>query len=167
MANIDRSPRRREITGGMVLAGLIAFFAVVMTVNLIMARYAITTFAGMETESSYQAGLAFETEAEAAGKQAARHWDVEVALDSPGGGTRVILAEVKDDRGAPQSALVARGQFHHPADARKDVALALQAVGNGRYRATVTAPPGQWDLVIDFAQGDERVFRSRNRVQLP
>ncbi len=167
MANLDRSPRQWVLTGRMVFAGFVAFFAIVIGVNLIMARYAIKTFAGVETESSYKAGLAFESEAEQAAKQAGRHWDVEVELENPGGVTRTVLAEVKDAKGAPVSGLQAVGQFHHPVDARKDVALELQSVGNGRYRTTVTAPPGQWVLVIDFAQGDDRLFRSRNRVQLP
>ena len=31
----------------------------------------------------------------------------------------------------------------------------------------MTAEAGQWDLVIDLYQGEERAFRSRNRITLP
>lgn len=164
-ATIPRRPR--ELTGRAVLLILLAFFGVVIAVNLIMARYAVSTFAGVETESSYKAGLAFTAEHRAAEAQAARHWTVNVEMASPGAGSRVITVRVLDANGAPLSALVPDGRLAHPTDARRDVDLDLKPLGDGRYRALAQAGPGQWDLVIDFAQGDERLFRSKNRVQLP
>ncbi|MFG1401505.1 FixH family protein [Xanthobacter sediminis] len=157
----------RRITGGMVLAGLLAFFALVMTVNFIMARYAISTFAGLETESSYKAGLSFTKESNAAEAQEARRWNVEVDIQSPGANAREVVVRALDDAGRPLSNLDADGRFAHPTDARRDVVLTLQPLGDGRYRARTDAGPGQWDLVIDFSQGGDRQFRSKNRVQLP
>ena len=49
--------RPRELTGRMVLIWLVAFFAVVAAVNAIMIDAAISTFAGLESDSPYQAGL--------------------------------------------------------------------------------------------------------------
>lgn len=157
----------RQLTGRAVLLILLAFFGVVIAVNVIMARYAVSTFAGVETESSYKAGLAFEAEHAAAERQMGRHWNVSVNLASPGGEAREVVVRVLDASGQPLSALVADGRFSHPTDARRDVDLDLVPLGDGRYRARAAAGPGQWDLVIDFAQGGERLFRSKNRVQLP
>lgn len=157
----------RELTGRLVLLMLLAFFGVVIGVNVIMARYAVTTFAGVETESSYKAGLAFTAEHQAAERQAARHWGVSVQLLSPGGDAREVMVRVLDASGKPLSDLVPDAEFSHPTDSRRDVVLALVPLGDGRYRARAAAGAGQWDLVIDFAQGGERMFRSRNRVQLP
>ena len=67
----------RPITGRMVLAALVAFFGFVMLVNIVMVRAAITTFGGVDTPSSYQAGLAFKAEEAEAAAQAARNWTVE------------------------------------------------------------------------------------------
>lgn len=161
----QRPPRR--ITGTMVLLGLLAFFAVVMTVNVIMARYAVSTFAGLETESSYKAGLTFSKESSAADAQEARHWSVDVDLETPAGTARTVDLKVMDASGTPLANLVADGRFAHPTDARRDVVLDLVPLGGGRYEAKTDAGPGQWDLVIDFSQGGERLFRSKNRVQLP
>ncbi|MEP9355671.1 FixH family protein [Xanthobacter sp. KR7-65] len=158
---------RRPLTGRAVLAMLLAFFGVVIGVNVIMARFAVSTFAGVETESSYKAGLAFTAEHEAAERQAARHWKVDVSLDSTNAGGREVLVKVRDASGTPLTGLVADGRLAHPTDARRDVDLDLEPLGDGRYRARAAAAPGQWDLVIDFAQGGERMFRSKNRVQLP
>jgi len=161
----ERGPR--QLTGRMVLAGLLAFFAVVMVVNFTMARYALSTFAGVETESSYKAGLVFTKEADAAAAQEQRHWDVEVDIDALGGTGRQLSVRAVDAAGKPLSGLVADGRFSHPTDARRDVTLDLEPLGDGRYRAKADVPAGQWDLVIDFTQGGDRVFRSKNRVQLP
>ncbi|WP_454915340.1 FixH family protein [Xanthobacter sediminis] len=168
MTAADRGKRRpRELTGAMVLAGLLAFFALVFTVNFIMARLAVTTFAGVETESSYKAGLAFTKESDAAEAQAERNWSVDVDLQSPGGTSRVVEVRALDASGKPLSNLVADGRFAHPTDARRDVVLDVEPLGDGRYRARGEAGSGQWDLVIDFSQGGDRLFRSKNRVQLP
>lgn len=168
MGRTTTAPRApREITGRAVLLMLLAFFGVVFGVNAIMARFAVSTFAGVETESSYKAGLAFSAEREAAARQVALHWNVAVNLTSPGGDAREVVVRVLDGDGKPLSVLVADGELAHPTDARRDVALDLVPLGDGRYRARLKAGPGQWDLVVDFAQGGERLFRSRNRVQLP
>ncbi|MGR7995684.1 MULTISPECIES: FixH family protein [unclassified Xanthobacter] len=168
MTRVDSGEKKpRQITGGMVLAGLIAFFGTVMLVDFNMARLAVSTFAGLETESSYKAGLVFSKEASAARQQEARNWQVNVDLGALGGEGRQVTVRVVDAEGKPLSNLVADGRFAHPTDARRDVKLELNPVGDGRYRASAEAGPGQWDLIIDFAQGGERLFRSRNRVQLP
>ena len=70
-----KSPR--PITGRMVLFCLIAFFAIVALANGLLVRFALTTFGGLETASSYQAGFAFEREAAAARAQDERHWQVQ------------------------------------------------------------------------------------------
>ena len=158
--------RPREITGRTVLVALLAFFGVVVGVNVVMARVAVTTFAGVETESSYKAGLAFKGELAAAERQEARHWAVDVSLESAGQ-DRTVLVRATDAAGQPLVGLVADGRLAHPTDGRRDVDLDIEPLGQGRYRAKAEAGPGQWDLVIDFSQGGERVFRSKNRVQLP
>jgi FixH len=45
-----------QITGLMVLGFMIAFFAIIVGVNVFMAHAAISTFGGVETASSYHAG---------------------------------------------------------------------------------------------------------------
>jgi nitrogen fixation protein FixH len=56
----------KEVTGRMVLLCLIGFFFVVVGINAVMVRVAVSTFGGVETDSSYKAGLAFAKEAQAA-----------------------------------------------------------------------------------------------------
>ncbi|MGQ3673821.1 FixH family protein [Xanthobacter sp. TB0136] len=168
MAKSASAPRApRQITGRMVLIAICLFFLVIFTVNFIMARFAITTFAGVETESSYKAGLQFSQEYAAAERQNDQHWTVDVEMINPGGTARKLDVTVLDAEGVPLTGLVALGRFAHPTDRRKDVELDMEPLGNGHYQVSTDAAPGQWVLVIDFMKGDERVFRSRNRIYLP
>ncbi len=168
MAKSMDAPRApRQITGRMVLIAICLFFLVIFTVNFIMARFAITTFAGLETESSYKAGLQFSKERAAAERQSEQHWKVDVAMAHPGGVARKLDVSVTDAEGMPLTGLVAIGRFAHPTDRRKDVLLDLVPLGNGHYEATADAGAGQWVLTVDFLKGEERVFRSRNRIYLP
>jgi len=161
--NNDACPRL--VTGRMVLLCLIAFFAVVSLANGIMIRAAISTFGGVETGSSYQAGLAFRQETEAARAQETRHWQVTGSVRG-GGGRATVEIEARDAAGQPLAGLEANASLHRPADRRDDVPVALSEEASGRFRGGVAAPAGQWDLVIELSRGGERLFRSRNRVVL-
>ena len=58
MSRPPASPK--PLTGGKVLAMLIAFFGVVIGVNMIMMRLAIQTMPGTDVDSAYAASLAYE-----------------------------------------------------------------------------------------------------------
>lgn len=155
-----------ELKGWHVFAMLVAFFGVIAGVNFVMARYAITTFGGLETESSYKAGLAFKGEMDAAAHQAARNWTVNLSVRDGANGSRILLIEAKDAAGKPVAGFDVDARFAHLADARQDVAVDLVDLGGGRYQGTASVHPGQWELIVDLAQGADRLFRSKNRVQL-
>lgn len=157
----------RPITGRFVLFALLAFFGTVVAVNVVMARLAVSTFGGVETASSYKAGLAFRSEELAAEKQAGLHWRVEAAIAGLGGDGRIVTVTVRDAEGRPVPGLEAVARLSHPTDARRDVPLTFTDVGSGTFRTSTEAHAGSWDLVIDLSQGGTRLFRSKNRVQLP
>ena len=48
-----------ELTGKHVLLCLLGFFGVVFAVNAVLVKAATSTFGGVETSSSYKAGLMF------------------------------------------------------------------------------------------------------------
>lgn len=149
----------RPLTGFKVLMCLCGFFGVVFAVNAYMVRAAVTSFGGVETESSYKAGLVFRQESDAALAQAARHWKVEAVL-APG---RLDVA-ARDAQGQPLTGLDLTVALHHPTDRRYDEALEAISTGAGQWRATSREAPGQWDLVIELTRNGEQMFRSTNRV---
>jgi nitrogen fixation protein FixH len=155
----------RQLTGRFVLVCLIAFFAVISLANGIMIRAAVTTFGGVETASSYQAGLAYARESAAARAQDALHWQVKAAVQ-PAAGKTLIDIDARDAEGRPLSGLRATALLSHPTDRRADQAVALNQDASGRFRGSAERIVGQWDLIIELSRGAERVFRSRNRVVL-
>ena len=64
----------------MVFGLMVAFFAVVFGVNGFMAHEALSTFGGVETDSSYRAGQLFEHEVAMAKAQDAQHWQVDAKV---------------------------------------------------------------------------------------
>ena len=63
------SSSARPITGRFVLIAVVSFFAVVISVNVVMMRLAIATLPGTEVDSAYSAGLAYQKEIQAAHQQ--------------------------------------------------------------------------------------------------
>ena len=157
----------RPITGRMVLFMMVAFFGVVIGVNLIMMRLAIRTLPGTEVDSAYSASLAYEKEIATARAQSARNWKVDAHVERSGQGGATLQVEVRDHDGRPMSGLKFQGHFERPADKRSDQAVALAETGIGIYRGSATLiAPGQWDLVVQGDAAGRRVFLSRNRVLL-
>lgn len=153
----------RPLTGRTVLIWLVAFFGTVFAMNVVLVRVATSSFGGVETESSYKAGLTFKNDIAAAQAQDALHWAVDAALQKEGDMTRVtVTARDAEARLVSDLAIVAR--LSHPADRRQDLALDLKETATGRFEAVVAIPRGQWDLVLDLKRNDETVFRSKNRV---
>ena len=163
---------RRPATGGPVLTGrkvlmmLVAFFGVVIAVNVVMVHAAISTFGGVDTPSSYQAGLVFEAEEAAAREQASRDWNVTATL-APAGDGQTVTIDVLDEAGRAVSGAAVTAKLAHPIDERRDVAVALQETAPGRYSGTAGATAGRWILDLEVAKGGVRLFRSRNRVMVP
>jgi nitrogen fixation protein FixH len=162
-----RTPRRpRELTGKHVLFCFLAFFGLVFGVNAVMVKAAMSTFGGVQTQSSYKAGLAFGQDLARAGQQDALHWQVNGKLSRNGAGNAVLDISVRDSKGVPVNGLAAEARLAHPADERRDHLIALNDASAGRFHGVVQAEPGQWELIVDLYKDDARVFRSRSRVML-
>jgi nitrogen fixation protein FixH len=165
MNSVPVSPK--PLTGRKVLFMLVAFFGVVIGVNLVMMRLAIQTLPGTEVDSAYSASVAYEKQIEAARDQNARNWKVDAHVERSGQGGATLQVEVRDNDGRPMSGLKFQGHFERPADKRADQAVALAETGIGIYRGSASLiAPGQWDLILQGDAAGQRVFLSRNRVLL-
>lgn len=157
----------RPITGRFVLITIVSFFLVVISVNVVMMRFAITTLSGTEVDSAYSAGLAYQKEILAAHEQNARGWKVDAHVDRKPDGGAVIVLHASDAGGAPLTGLAFSGSLQRPTDRRADQPLQVVERGEGDYRGMAKGvAPGQWDLVIEADADGKRMFRSHNRVVL-
>jgi nitrogen fixation protein FixH len=146
---------------------MVAFFGVVIGVNMIMMLLAIQTLPGTEVDSAYSASLAYEKEIAAARDQNARNWQVEAHVERSGQGGATLQVKARDNSGQPMSGLKFQGRFERPTDRRADLPVVLAEVGIGIYRGNALAiAPGQWDLVLEGVAAGRRMFLSKNRVLL-
>lgn len=160
-----RAPHRpRELTGKHVLICFVAFFGLVFTANAVMVKVAMSTFGGVETTSSYKAGLMFGQDVARAEQQNALRWQVNGQLLRDSAGDAVLDISVRDGKGVPVNGLAAQARLAHPADERRDHWIALTDASAGRFHGAAKAEPGQWELIVDLYRNDARLFRSRSRV---
>ena len=162
---MSKSQAPRPLTGRKVFFMLVAFFGVVIGVNLVMMRFAIKTLPGTEVDSAYSASLAYEKEIAAAREQNRRNWKIDAHVQRDANGDATLQVEARDTSGRPMSGLKFQGRLERPADKRADQPVTLAETGIGIYRGTASAiAAGQWDLVLQVDAAGQRVFLSRNRV---
>ena len=157
----------RPLTGRKVLVMLIAFFGVVIVVNVTMMKLAIVTLPGTEVDSAYTASLGYEKEIAAAHDQNARNWQVDAHIQRGTDGGATVQVEAHDTSGRPMTGLKFQGRLERPTDKRADLPVELAEVGIGVYRGSAPrVAPGQWDLVLEGDAAGQRMFLSKNRVVL-
>ena len=154
----------RKLTGGMVLAMLLGFFATVIFVNMVLLGFAMKTFSGLEEKNAYMAGMSHDRALAAVRAQDQRGWVMEAQLRRVEAGRSSIRLERKDAGAAPELEAVAR--FEHPADSRQDRIVPLSSERAGLWSAIADVPAGGWDLVIEMRTGSELLFRSRERISV-
>jgi len=115
----------RKVTGRFVLVCLVGFFAIVGGVNAVLVKAALSTFGGVEVDSSYRAGLVYDREIKAAHAQEALHWRVAGKVSSAKGIT-VIEVSALDADGQPLKGLELNVTLAHPTDRRHDHRVDVQ-----------------------------------------
>jgi nitrogen fixation protein FixH len=133
----------RRFSGRHMTAILIAFFGVVIAVNMTMATFATRTFGGVVVENSYVASQKYNDWLAAAERQQKLAWTIEPALDQQ----RHVTVSMSMD-GA-----VVSGFARHPLGREDDVPLAF--VTNGASSRTAAAlPPGRWNIHLLIRRGE-------------
>jgi nitrogen fixation protein FixH len=141
--------RTPQFTGRHAASILIAFFAVVIAVNLFMARMASSTFGGVVVENSYVASQHYNAWLDEARAEAALGWSVAATRLSDG---RVELKLAGAGNIPTGVTAVAR----HPLGHLPDRALHFVRGADGRYRSSELLAPGRWRLRIKARAGEQR-----------
>ncbi len=167
---LPASKRDFELQGRHVLAGFIAFFAVVFAVNGVLLFKALATHSGIVANEPYRKGLAYNVRISADEQQAALGWKAEIALDPTG----QVSLMISDSSGRPVSGLRIAGSLGRPTTERHDLKVVFAEPEPGRYLAvTKTIDPGAWLLVIEARTSSsaatpsgDPVFRQRRKLWL-
>lgn len=132
----------RRFTGRHAAVALVAFFAVVIVVNVTMAMFATRTFGGVVVENSYVASQQYNRWLAAAERQEELGWKISTSIDD----ARLVNVGL-DLQGAQ-----IRGFARHPLGGEPDVPLSFVATDGG-FRSAVPLPAGRWNIHLLVRRG--------------
>ena len=145
----------REFTGRHMAAILIAFFGVVIVVNLVMARFAVGTFGGIVVENSYVASQEFNRWLAQAEESKALGWEAQVERGEDG--TLAVTLS-----GTP-SGVTLTAEARHPLGRQPDADLSFAYLGSRRFVSRETLSAGRWIVRLAATDG-ERTWRHEDRL---
>jgi nitrogen fixation protein FixH len=144
------------LRGWHVLASLIAFFGVVIAVNIYFAFAAVGTFPGEDVTHPYIQGLEYNRTLSQHRAQQGQGWQVTAGLEPASRGAALAI-ELRQRDGTPLTGAHIDGALRWPADSHRDRALAFRESGNGRYVADLASlAEGDWDLRATAISPDHR-----------
>lgn len=150
-----------EFTGRHMLLIMLAFFGVIITVNLTMATLANTTWSGLIVKNSYVASQQFNSQAQAAREQAALGWTSTMVYD--GADFRYTLAEAGGEPVALDTSAVF---FRRPVNDREDQTVLLSPEGRGKLVGPVELRDGLWIVEVAASAGLDTPYRDVRRVEV-
>ncbi len=143
---MQRAPR--PFTGRHMALVMVAFFGVVIAVNVLLANLAVSTFSGTVVENSYVASQEFNRWLGAAQADKALGWKLAIVhvLADHGGADKVRFT-LSDASGRPLTGAAVRAQADHPLGAKAPVVMTPREVAPGVYEAAL--PAGRWHVGIE------------------
>lgn len=141
---MSTAAHQKEITGRHVLAMLVAFFGVIIGVNLLMAWFANSTWSGLVVPNGYVASQSFDEDLARVRAQEAMGWKVGVSFTE--GRVRLTF---EDAAGGKIDGLTVTAALKRPVTTSQDQALAFMPMGAGVYSAPARLSPGLWDVAVD------------------
>jgi len=145
------SPKRvRELTGRKVLLIAVAFFGVIIAVNVTMATLAVGGFPGLVSDNPYAEAQRFDAELKA---ERALGW--RFASDYEDGALTVRVARPD---GEPLDGLAVTAVVGRPATLQQDqeLGLAPEPGLRGAYATRLALGAGMWRVEIDARRGEDR-----------
>lgn len=135
----SRSMQTRPFTGWYMLAIMVAFFGVIISVNLLMATFANTSWTGLVVQNTYVASQQFNERVAESRAQAALGWKGTLTIAN--GNIRYSLT---DASGAPVLIDGVTASFRRPAYEAEDWQVALQRDVDGTFSIATPIRDGIW-----------------------
>ncbi len=144
----------KPFTGRRMLAYVLAFFGVIIAVNMVLMTMALRTDNGLVVRNSYVASQNFNRNQDEARTQAALNWSVALVWNDG-----QLTLSYRDAQGMPLRDLEVAGRVGRPVTARDDRAVVLTRTGSGSYTTELTLGAGFWDVDLTATNTDGDRFR--------
>jgi nitrogen fixation protein FixH len=156
-----------RLTGRHVLFAFIAFFAVVIAVDIVFVRLAVQSFPGEQVEKSYYQGLQYNDVLDAKEQQSQTGWRMQLLTTPEVGQEANFEVRLVDREGAPVYGAEIVGEIVRPTTQTGRQTFAFYPRRNGVYRASLSEiDRGAWDFSVTATkpQLDETAFNARSRI---
>lgn len=162
--NAAEMPARPGFTvrGWHVLAGVMAFFTIVIGVDAIFTVIAVRTFPGQVSVTPYEDGLLYNRRIAQIEAQERLGWRAAASV-APG---EVVLA-FRDRAGRPLTGLAITGRLERPATQAGRVTLRFVETAPGTYVAPSGRLSGAWDLTAEARGPSGGAFLAERRLTWP
>lgn len=158
----NAQPRQQgQFTGWHMLALMIAFFGVIISVNVFMAMSSIRSWTGLVVENSYIASQEFNTKLANAKAQAAKGW--QGSLEYNDGALHFTLV---DGTTTPLDIDSVTIDISRPIGVDGDQTLNLTQQPDHSYIANINMAPGIWNAVIVATFADQPNYEHRARLNI-
>ena len=153
--------RKGEFTGRHMWLLVIAFFGVIITVNITMAVFATTSWTGLVVTNSYVASQQFEERRLAHNRQVEAGWTSGLSYAD---GTALLA--VADGSGRPVELGTPVLHINRPVGGHDDQSVPLVRQQDGTYAGPATLSPGVWEARIEVTDTPLGPFQIHERFRI-
>ena len=140
----------------------VAFFVVIIAVNLVYIYLARTSWSGVAVKDSYRKGIEYNQTIAFVKRQEELGWKMQIKFANLGKQKGKIIINLLNKRGAPIKGAQIVGKFKRPTKEGFDFNHPIHYV-DGIYQARIYFPlKGQWDFEINAVK-DGDAFRQVKR----
>ena len=148
-------------TGRHMLAIMLAFFGVIIGVNLLMAYYASSTWSGLVAPNTYVASQEFN------GKQAKARAFLATGIKGELSVTpKSVSYTLNHPEKGPVLADAVTVKFRRPVGEHQDFALSLTPAGKGRFVANHDVLAGEWIVDLTSLEAGRTGFQEITRIHV-
>lgn len=150
------------LKGWHVLAAVLAFFSIVIAIDVGFSIVAVRTFPGEDVKRSYLQGLRYNDTLAERAAQAKLGWRAELSVETRAGMPSAIVT-LRDREGRLISTAEVRAIVRRPATDRADRTITFSPIADGAYAAALPGlADGAWDIRgIAEAHGQSFAFERR------
>ncbi len=148
----------KPFTGRHMIMVMVAFFGVIISVNLLMAYYANSTWSGLVVKNSYVASQEFNQTVADVKEQDALGWK-----DSLEASDGKIIFSLQDANGTPVAITSVKMIFRRPVTDSADMTIDLAAGPAAVWQAAHALSDGVWIAEIDVTSPNNKPWRDTKR----
>ncbi len=149
----------KEFTGRHMLAVIGLFFGTIITVNMVLAWFAVNSWSGLVAKNGYVASIEFKDKQADVERQRLLGWKSQMKLASGH-----LLFSIKDAAGKAITGLSIVGSAGRLVTEKDDRNLKFRAGKPGEYLALAPKQPGQWRIDVLATNAENQTYRKLYRV---